>query len=316
MNATDTVFATLAADGVWFARDGAKPRPSNQGPDDFVRGARCAGVAALRVAATLENSPLIHAALDPEAPWATLLIGPGPFAAARGPAELIRATRAATPDAVGRATLAGWTHASLGGWHRAGPAERAAYACAALGGEAAVRAGFAPADHPIVKRIGFAAGARRGPILALMGAIRDPRWFVAPRADGDDAPVKLRAFLGLGGRRSRGGERRALVAAAWGRDAAASGPPPDPADPRRFAETAYRAALAGGADAYAAETAASRLFLEFVRRCWLDVLYPGVGDGMLTPDHFFADAGVAGGGREAAAAYAAHVGAREVGDFR
>lgn len=287
-----SVYATTAEGVVWFAVGQARPRSSGKAPFEFLEGSYCRDADEVRVLAMPQNSPLIRDAFAHSlgTPCKVYLAGPSMVpagATAADPSEVVIAARATA----GRrgpvpAEAVGGRPSSLGGWHLMRALEWQAYILAAAVVEGDVIGDFDEefADHPVLRRIAFAAPLDRTAALRVVAEIRDPRWFVDP--DKPESPARLASYFGLGGARARNVGRRLLVDDAWGRDAAVAGEG-DPDDPRAFAVAHYRSRRDEyGEDAAAART--SRFFLEFIRRAWLEALHPHVGDGLMAPDLFFA----------------------------
>jgi hypothetical protein len=204
--------------------------------------------------------------------------------------------------------------ASLGGYHEVTAVDYPAYLLATYFQFNIIDAAHvdqAIGDHPLWRYLGFIPHLDRMKLARLVATIVDPRWYTRwdVRADewnprdyvamtAKDA-ARLNQSLGLDpatmaqarlGHTHDYAARAQLVLDTWKTSEA---PPPEACagDPRYFLWQRWRTYDS----TVKADLRVSQLFVDFLRQCWLDVLYMnavrrgpvGKPDGLFAPEHFF-----------------------------
>jgi hypothetical protein len=207
----------------------------------------------------------------------------------------------------------GWPP-SLGGYHEVTPLDYASYllaTCFQFDLATPERVDQVLRGHPVWRAASFIPHLDWLRLGELMGVILDPRWYTRWDEDADEYDprdyvnaeekdaARLNLYLGLdpatlaGARMGRDGghaARARLVLSTWKTTDA----PPREAladDPRYFLWRRWRRY----ATAAKADLRVSQVFVDFLRRCWLDAIYMatinrgkiGRPDGLFAPDHFF-----------------------------
>jgi hypothetical protein len=293
---------------IWYLDGDKSARASDLGVHDFPDGEVALGSSRVRLLGTAENAALIARFYARKAQGrlrsvevATPLVGASRAERGNGPLMLSRMRAFAWP-------------ASLGGWHEVTPIDYAAYLLATYFQHdiaSPERVDQILDRHPLWRYVSFIPHVDRMRFARLMAIVLDPRWYCRgdevadefhPRdyvtaQDGDGRrlghylglnPETFRAIRGSCGP-ARYESRCRTALAAWRTTTA---PPREALEdkPGYFLWRRWRT--------YDSEVKAdlrtSQLFIEFVRLCWLDVLYrdrhkglAGEPDGLFAADHFF-----------------------------
>lgn len=160
-----------------------------------------------------------------------------------------------------------------GGWHLAMPDERIFYEARLRGSLPDLVGEFM--SHPLWDYLSFVPTARPRAALEVCSKVLDPRWFVDCKRP--DRLAKLESFLGLP--RNNHPDRFKAVLDAWRQNDL---PPKQLAEPANFL---YR--LEKSVSAERGVILACKLFVSFLRSCWLDMLYPNRPEPFFDPDIFF-----------------------------
>jgi hypothetical protein len=248
-----------ARDGsVWYVEGARRAACSALGVHDFPDGPEVMRSSRVRLLGTGDNAPLVAR-----------------FYAFKAQRKLARMRDFGWPP-------------SLGGYHEVTPLDYASYllaTCFQFDLATPERVDQVLRGHPVWRAASFIPHLDWLRLGELMGVILDPRWYT--RWDEDADEYDPRDYVNA---EEKDAARLKLVLSTWKTTDA----PPREAladDPRYFLWRRWRRY----ATAAKADLRVSQVFVDFLRRCWLDAIYMatinrgkiGRPDGLFAPDHFF-----------------------------